>query len=163
MKKALFTTSLLAVLFFASTALATWSFSVTKVARAGHYLYWKVVCTSDGNALTATNLLSTAAPVSIDPQLMGKLQGSSMLIMDVIPGTGGVIPNATINVTWSNSLVIVYTHDAFSKDADTPGNLLSEDYNQFPPILKELNLAINDIGDAGDQVTLAVLCWIEGE
>jgi len=139
---------------------ASWTLTVSRVARTPHYLYWKVVCTSDGSALSATDLLALS---TLDPQLKYEMQGATMMIMDVIPGTGGVIPNTTIDVTWSNSLVDVYDNDAFSKDADTPGNDLSEDYNQYPPILEQLKLTLNDIGDSGDQVTLGILCWIEGE
>jgi len=148
----------LSLILLVSTSWASWTITISRVARTPHYLYWQVVCTSDGDALAATDLLAVSA---LDPQLLYEMQGAAMLSMAVIPGTGGVIPNTTIDVTWSSSKEELYDHDAFSKDADTPGNDLSEDYPTFPPILKELNLTLNDIGDSGDQVTLVILCWIE--
>lgn len=152
---------ILSILFlaFATQAIAAWTYVVSRVARTQNYIYWKIVCTSDGTDPDAVNILSSTY---IDNQFLIELQKSTMLVMDVIPGIGGVQPDETITITMSNSLVQFYTGTGFAYDANTVGNLLSTDYSMFPPVLDKLYIDINDIGSDGDQVTLAILGWIEG-
>ena len=144
------------IVFMASQAYAAWTLTPTRISQAGHLLKWQVVCTSDASALSATDLIAL-----MPDNLKGRAQGSLMLTMTVKPGTAGVIPNTTINVTLSNDEDhTIYSASAFSKDAVTVGAALSEDYGEFLPVYGVLKLALNDIGDAGDQVTLIFNCYI---
>lgn len=164
MKRIIF--SLCLLFLFASTSEAAWTIATTKVFDTEHYIYFKVTCTSDGSTLTATNILvasSTAeAVVTVENRLFDLISGRTAMIMDVIPGTAGVIPNTTIDIAFSNELITYYDESTFSKDANTVGNSLAKDYNQYPVISGQMNIILNDIGDSGDQVTLAFLCWKEG-
>lgn len=133
-----------------------WTLAVTRVAQARHYLKWKVVCTSDGSALSATDLVALAHTAKIN-----SLQGSSLMAMKVSPGTGGVIPDTTINVTLTDEEDdAVFTMTGASKDAISWHDL-STDIGMYPTVFDKLSLAINDIGASGDQVTLYFICWIE--
>jgi len=54
----------------------------------------------------------------------------------------------------------MWSDTGISKDAIT-WHSLSDDINMYLPILDKFYLTVNDIGDAGDQVTLYFHCWIE--
>lgn len=156
MKKILLTI-ILAVMLMASNAFATWTLTPSIVSRSGHYLTWKVVCTSDGNALTATDLVA-----KMDSGLKKLVQGSTMMIMTVSPGVVGVAPDTTIDITFSNAQGIpVFVHTAYSNTADTTGISLAEDYNQYFTVDGLFYLTMSDIGSSGDQVTLYFFCWME--
>jgi len=158
MKRLLIIFLILGVLFGTSTfASAGWTLTPTILEQADHLLTWQVVCTSDGNALTATDIMA-----SMGDRLKAKVGGSLAMIMSVVPGTAGVIPNTTIDVTLSDANgYTLYAHTSISKDANTYGLDLSEDYKQYLPIFGQFKLALNDIGDSGDQVTLVFYCWKE--
>ena len=149
--------SLIIVLFLAGNSWATWTLTPTLISKAGHYMQWKVVCTSDGNALSATDL------VAIMPENMKRLvQGATLMVMTVSPGTGSVAPDTTINITLSNAQgIAVFVHTGYSNTADTTGISLAEDFNQYPTVFGLFYLTISDIGASGDQVTLYFDCWIE--
>ncbi|MDD2657189.1 MAG: hypothetical protein PHD04_00825 [Candidatus Pacebacteria bacterium] len=150
--------SILLVLAFATSGLAVdWTLAVNKVSRAGHYLLWKVVCTSNGSSLAATDLVAL-----MSNNLKQEIQGATEMIMTVSPGTGAVAPDTTIDVTLSNSQgTAIFTHTGYSNVADTTGIQLSEDYNNFFTIYDKFYLTLSDIGTAGDQVTLYFEAWIE--
>ena len=156
--KRIFTLGLiLTMLLFASSSWAAWVLKPSLVSIAKHYMIWKVECTSDGNALTATDLVAL-----MEPSLRDLVQGSTLMIMTVSPGTGSVAPDTTINVSLSNSQnIVVFTHDAYSNTADTTGIDLSEDYNQYLTVYSKFYLTLNDIGTSGDKVTLYFDCWVE--
>lgn len=156
--KRIFTLGLiLTMLLLASSSWAAWVLKPSLVSIAKHYMTWKVECTSDGNALTATDLVTL-----MEPSLRDLVQGSTLMIMTVSPGTGSVAPDTTINVSLSNSQnIVVFTHDAYSNTADTTGIDLSEDYNQYLTVYSKFYLTLNDIGTSGDKVTLYFDCWVE--
>ena len=134
----------------------TWTLTPSLVSKSENLVKWKVVCTSDGNALTATDVFAL-----MNDRLKRLIGGSFGMRMTVEPGTGGVIPNTTINVTITNAQGhTMYAATAFSKDVVTPGANLSEDWGDYIPIYDYFGLAINDIGDSGDQVTLYFDCWL---
>jgi hypothetical protein len=145
------------LLLFASSSYAAWTLTPSAVSRAGHYFIWKVVCTSDGNALSATNLISL-----MDSSLRSEVQGATHMIMTVAPGTGAVAPDTTIDVTLSNAQgVAVFVHAGYSNVATTTGIDLSEDYNQYLVPYELFYLTLSDIGTSGDRVTLYFETWIE--
>lgn len=159
MKKLILILTIIAVFFVAIPAYATWTIHIIEVGKTKNHLYWRALCTSDGSALSATDLIAI-----MPPKLKKNVQNSTMLIMDVVPGTGSVIPDTTINVTLTNVVdLTIYAATGFSKDAATVGNDLSNDYGQYPAVYSKLNLALNDIGTSGDQVTLYFECWIEAD
>ena len=149
--------SLIIVLFLAGNSFAEWTLTPSIVYRAGHYAQWKVVCTSDGNALSATDLVA-----SMPENLKRIVQGASLMVMTVSPGTGSVAPDTTIDITLSNAQgIAIFVHTGYSNTADTTGISLAEDFNQYPTVFGLFYLTLNDIGTAGDQVTLYFDCWIE--
>jgi hypothetical protein len=157
MKKKLFWIVLLVTLFWAQSALATWTLAPSIVSRAGHYLVWKVLCTSDGSAMAATDLLAL-----MDANLKKQVQGATHMIMTVSPGLTTVAPDTTIDVTLSNGQgIAVFVHTGYSNTADTTGISLAEDYNQYLVPYGKFYLTLSDIGTSGDQVTLYFEAWIE--
>jgi hypothetical protein len=149
--------SLIIVLFLAGNSWATWTLTPTLISKAGHYMQWKVVCTSDGDALSATDLVA-----SMPEKLKQLVQGATLMVMTVSPGTGSVAPDTTIDVTLSNAQgIAVFVHTGYSNTADTTGISLAEDFNQYPTVFGLFYLTLNDIGTAGDQVTLYFDCWVE--
>lgn len=155
MKKILL--ALLLVFMFSVNSMATWTLTPSLVSKAGHYMLWEVVCTSDGNALTATDLVA-----QMPAELKRLVQGSALMIMTVSPGTSTVAPDTTIDVTLSNAQGIAFfVHTGYSNTADTTGISLAEYYNQYPTVFDKLYLTLNDIGSSGDQVTLYFFCWLE--
>lgn len=157
MKKTLWMITLFSLLLFASTqAMAGWTVTSSKVSEAGHYFKWKVVCTCDGNAYSATDLLA-----SMGSRLLKKVQGETLMLLKVSPGTAGVIPDTTINIILSDEESdALWTETAISKDAISWHDL-SSDINAFIPVTGKLYLTVNDIGTSGDQVTLYFITWRE--
>ena len=140
-----------------SSCLAAWTLAPSRVSKTSHYLLWKVVCTSDGSGMAATDLVAL-----MDAQLKTMVQGSTQMIMKVSPGTGGVAPDTTIDVTLSDAQgAAIFTHAGYSNVADTTGISLAEDYNAYPTVYGAFYLTLNDIGTTGDQVTLYFEAWIE--
>ena len=156
MKKAILLASLILVAM-AGPAFGAWTLTASVEQINDNYLHWKIVCTSDGNALSATDVL-TLSPVK---GFLGDLKGSSLMTMYVSPGTGAVIPNGTVDITLSNhNQRALWADTAISKDAGS-WHKLWDDIGIFPPVSDKLYLTVNDIGDAGDQVTLEFLSWVE--
>ena len=136
---------------------ADWTLTPSRVSKAGHYLLWKVVCTSNGSGLAATDLIAL-----MSDDLKRLVQGATHMTMKVSPGTGGVAPDTTIDVTLSDAQgTAVFTHTGYSNTADTTGISLAEDYGQYLVPYGLFYLTLNDIGTAGDQVTLYFEAWIE--
>lgn len=153
------TALVLLFLLISTNAFAAWTLTPTLLYRAGHYMKWQVLCTSDGDALSATDLVAL-----MSDQMQREVQGSTLMILTVSPGTGGVIPDTTIDVTLSNDeAVAVYSETAITEAAVTTGLSLAADFNQYPTVFDKLYLTLSDIGTSGDQVTLVFDCWIENE
>ena len=143
------------VLMMISMAWADWTLTVSEVSQTQHYIKWKVVCTSDGEALSATDMLDLL------PESLRFVQGETLMSMKVSPGTGAVIPNATIDITLSDAESdALWTDTTISKDAISWHDM-SKDLPNYIPVLGALYLTMNDIGDAGDQVTLYFTSWRE--
>ena len=148
------------VFVLATASMAAWTITPSKVSDAGHYIKWKVVCTSDGAAYSATDLLSLS---TMPTRLLREIQGETLMLMKVSPGTGGVIPDTTIDITISDDEQdAVFTQTTISKDAISWHDL-SSDVNAYIPIMGVLYLTINDIGTSGDQVTLYFITWKEDD
>jgi hypothetical protein len=142
---------------FSSPCYATWTLTVSKVAQAKNYLLWKVLATSDGSAMAATDL------VALMPQdLKASVQGATLMVLKVSPGTGSVAPDTTIDLVFYDAQgTAIFTHAGYSASADTTGISLAEDYGAYLPVFDKFSITISDIGTAGDQVTLYFLTWVE--
>lgn len=137
---------------------ASWTITAKMISRDAHYAYFNLHCVSDGSALTATNL----GPRLKAAGILEALAGSSLMVMDVVPGTGAVAPDTTIDVTITNAAgLAVYSETSLSNSANSIGNSMSSDYNQYPPLFSTTYLTISDIGSSGDEVDLYFLVWIE--
>lgn len=147
---------LLCVAVMPSTALATWTVSVAEVAQAEHYFKWSVTLTSDGSAMSATDLVA-----EMPRNVKNKVQGETLMAMKISPGSSTVAPDTTINITLSDDEGdALYTTTGNSYTAISWHDL-SDDISIFLPIFGTFNVAVNDIGTAGDQVTLYFITWME--
>jgi hypothetical protein len=113
-----------------------------------------VICTSNGSALTATDL------VALMPDSIKDVE-QVLMKMKVVPGTTTVAPDTTIDVTLTDEEGDTLWADTGISNVANSWHTLSADIAIYPPIFSELNLALNDIGDSGDQVTLYFISWIE--
>lgn len=149
--------AILMAVMIASPAFGAWTITTTLIDKKGNNLYIKVNCVSDGDALTATDFVQYA-----DDELYRYIQrGLTMMVMDVVPGTGGAAPTTTINVTISNiEQLAVYADTGISNVANTLGNDLSLDYTQYPSIDTKMYITLNDIGNAADSVAFYFKCWM---
>lgn len=170
MKKFLCTVAFVMALLFvmSSTSFAAaegWTITITKVA---HYKYkrtsspwftWQAECTSDGTALSATNLF-ILAKAQLSEADFNLFRMACITDMDVRPGTGSTLPNTTINITLSDAIHGTrYSHTAIDQTQDTNQNPV-EDTGQCLDVTSSFSLALNDIGDAGDKVTLVFTGWV---
>lgn len=157
-KAALLIVGLIIVSLWAGLARAAWTITPSVASEEGNYTYLKLACTSDGSSMSATDFM----PYLQDQGIKSKLVGSTILVLDVEPGTGGVAPDATIDVTLSNTAGLsVWADTGISYSANTTGNDLSTDYGQYPALQGKMYLTINDVGDSGDMVTLYFLVYRE--
>ena len=151
-----FLTILSCMVFMASSAFAAWTITISSVRKSDNYVWFDALCTSDGSALTAVDILSST--------YMGyakDVQGSTLMLLYVSPGTVGVAPDNTFDVTLTDDLGATIWADTAISNVTGSWHKMYEDLGPFPPILDELNLAISDIGTSGDRVTLRFILWAE--
>lgn len=157
-----------AMIIFCPRSNAAWTLRSYQEGLADNYLMWKVVCTSDGAALSGTTTVdlmgnslqnSGATPTAVNPKLKSLVQGSSMMMIIVEPGTGSVIPDTTLTITLKNELGFTM----WSQSGVTYGAMssyrLDGTINIYLPVTQQLRLTMNDIGGSGDMVTLHFICW----
>ena len=150
---------LFVVLSLPTYALAAWTIDVSLADVKGNYVVYKVECISDGDALTATDLVVL---MNQDERVYVQ-RGAALLFMNTTPGTGGAAPNATIDVTFTDiASQAVFAVTALSNVANTAGTKLYTVTGTYPIITSVFYLALNDIGDAADSVTFYIYCWVEG-
>jgi hypothetical protein len=136
-----------------------WTISIDDgVKTKDKYVWFDVLCTSDGSALSATNLLDTDY---IARAYIRKIQGSTLYYLYVKPGTTTVAPDNTFDITLTDDLDAEIWSDTGISNTAGSYHKLYEDVGLQMPVLDELNLAISDIGTAGDQVTLRFVLWSE--
>jgi len=131
-----------------------WTITTTVTASSVNYIKFKVLCVSDGDALTATDLVA-----EFEEQVSSKfVQGLTAILLKVVPGTGDAKPTTTINITLTDEEShTLWAETGISQNAASWHNL-SGDIKAYPPILDKFYLAINDIGDEDDTVTLYFIC-----
>jgi hypothetical protein len=134
-----------------------WTLTPEMVGKVGRAFKWKILCTSDGSALSSTDIM----PLISDVDLKSHIRASMMMTLAIKPGVAAVAPDNTIDVTLANDeSVTIFSQTGISYNANTAGLDLSKDYGQFPVVYDKLYLALNDIGASGDQVTLLFENWI---
>lgn len=159
------------ILLVASTAQAAWTLKVKDLGyKMDNHIYsFEILCTSDGSAMSATDLLgiSVAGVPNVDGmtyEIRKKIMQCMLMVMTVDPGTGGVAPDTTIDITLGElSGKPQYSHATFPATFDVASSYgkLYEDFGQYIPVGATLYATISDIGTAGDQVTLRFDGWVE--
>lgn len=147
----------LVILLIAVPTYAAWTITVSVSDVKGPYVIYKLLCTSDGNALSATDFVALMS--DNDRQYVER--GASMLTMSVYPGDGDVAPDADFDITFTDiEGVTIFSETGFPYDEDLPGVPLWWDWWSYPIITTQSYLALSDIGTSGDQVTLYLMCYI---
>jgi hypothetical protein len=155
----------LCILLMASTAQAAWTITSSKVSKAGHYYKFKTLLTSDGTSLTATDMLTSNTAVeavaTMPSDIRDAIQGQTMMYMKIVPGTGGVVPNTTLDISiLDDEGDTLWADTGITQSANT-WRKLYEDISDRPAIFEKIYFTFNDIGDSGDQVTLYFIIWVE--
>ena len=146
---AFFMVALVLLTVFASLSWGAWTITSRIKGSAGKYKIWEVGLTGDNAEMTATSL-----------DVPRGLTGDTLMVMTVVPGAGGVAPDAAFNITLSNEFMTLWSDTSISHTAQT-NHSLADDLNQYPTIFGDLKLAVSDIGASGDQITLYFLIWEE--
>lgn len=153
------------VMMIASNSWAAWTVTSSKISKAGHYYKFKTILTSDGSSLTATDMLTsntaTEAVVTMPSDVRQAIMGQTMMYMKVVPGTGGVVPNTTLDISILDDEGDALWADTGITQSANSWHKLYEDISDRPAIFEKLYLTFNDIGDSGDQITLYFIIWVE--
>jgi hypothetical protein len=158
------------VLLTASQAFGAWTLKIVDQGTRmdGHIFNFDIICTSDGSAMSATDIFGKTAGVfnvsDMTEEFKHKIQRSMPMTMRVVPGTGGVVPDTTIDITlYDADGNIDYYKDALpaTYNYDTSNVSLHTYKKQYLTVGEKRYIAISDIGSVGDQVTLKFECWIE--
>lgn len=141
-------------------AFAEWSIQQVNPGTGivkGNYAAFGMTFTSDGSAMAATDIIARIANAT----LKSNVQGKTLYKIGVSPGSGGVAPNAAFDITVTNDWdMIIYAGTSISHSAESWPDIFVS-MAVYPPVLNEFNLAIGDIGDSGDQVTLYFYFWVD--
>lgn len=141
------------------TLALTNSLKVPLVAVEPVYKYqytFKLVCTSDGAALSSTLFSAMSGFDSMQAEAKTALLYGRFMSMTSVPGSGGVAPDNTYNVTLYNGLGATIL-SATSRSVTATEIAYPTNYTcmQGTP-----SLAIADIGTTGDQTTLYFEVWM---
>ena len=136
----------------------SWTLQPIIIEQSHNYLRWKLRCTSDGNALTITDIFSE----SYTPRdLKSRLQGHTYMRMDYVPHKAAHAPNATGTITLTNTVgTVMFSDDTAVADEDETFDL-STDISMYPTFYAKMYLTVDDIGDDGDYFDLYFECWKE--
>ena len=159
MKKIIITLSTILILLFTTQVFATWTIVPSFVGHTSdrHMFRWKLTCTSDGSALTATDLIALMPRSTLKKEV----QRSVLMIMDIDPGDGSVAPNDPFTVSISNAEnMVVFATTTGDAETTITGIDMSEDWNQYIPVHERLYLTITDLGDSGDKVVIYIEGWV---
>ena len=154
MKKLIFTLALIATVAFATVSWAAWTFTPSVVDRDGGYITVKIVCLTDGAALTSEDLL---ALTNWPDGVVDEIRGGTWMETVVVPGTSasGTAPDSAMVITFANPEgVTIWTGSAISNTANTIQQMNDTLVTRFPNIRKELFLTMEDDFTTGDVVTL---------
>lgn len=143
-------------LIMVSQVFAAWTIDISVTDVKGNYVIYKVLCTSNGDALPATDIVALMNTEEYEYIKAGAVG----LVLSVSPGAGGVAPDTEIDIVFTDiNGVTVFDEADFSYTEDTSGVPLWWDWWSYPVITTKFYLALNDIGADGDQVTLYLLCY----
>lgn len=145
------------IMMWTSTSWAAWTLDQSIVYKQGNYVVLTLLFTSDGSATTAQNIKTGMTLAESDA-----FDRATWMTMDIDPGTEGVAPGATIDISFLDATGKThFAHTAYAYDADTIGVDLSEDEGRYLCAYDMTNITFNDIGDSGDQITLQLTGYIE--
>ena len=137
-----------------------WTLVPSIVEKSHNYIKWRLQCTNDANALSATDIFSETY---MPRDLKSKLQGLTYMRMKIDPkGADNASLSTTIDVTLSDSEGdALYTSTGNSASAISWHDL-STDVGAYWTAFERLYLTVNDLGDAGaEEFYLYFICWKE--
>jgi len=144
----------LALILFASPAFAAWTLSpisgkvIAKKSGTNSYKV-TILFTGDGSASGALDLATLMSAAEF-----GKIDGGFLMSVSVIPGTGGVAPDAAYDVNIYNEAGTQTIDKTTTSAASIHTYATAETILTPQQIFGSVPFDIGDIGTAGDQVTL---------
>lgn len=117
---------------------------------------FKLVCTCDGSALSSTAFSAMTGFDSMTAEAKEALRFGRLMSLTSVPGTGGVVPDATYNVTIYNglgaSILAATSRSTTAIEIAYPSN--------YTVMQDAPTLAVGDLGTSGDQTTLYFEVWM---
>jgi len=135
--------------------MAGWTLRPEIIEKSHNYVRWVLHCTSDGSALTATDIFSET---HMPRDMKTKLQGLSYMGMKIDPLTG---TTTTINVTLSDTEGDSLFAETGASNSAISNHDLSTDISRYPTFFSKMYLTINDVGSSGEKIDLYFECWKE--
>ena len=143
-------------MLFTVSAYAAPTVSVTVADVKGQNVVFKVLYTSDGTDAAAVDICA-----NMDYEASKWLKsGPSMVYYTVDPGLASVAPNGAFDIIISDITgVTIYStaNNAIEHNADSGPASFFDNLSGFPLMMTtKTYLTVEDLGDAGDQVTFYI-------
>ena len=122
--------------------------SIKHQIYGAHLIVLKLACISDASGGTIT-LKSTKADRSNSYRdIMDQIEGSTLYLMEVVPGTGDDAPSAAFDIDVENNRnnhILDTDDNSHTANSFTIG---SNTLGVYPPIFNEITVVIETLGDA---------------
>ncbi len=134
-----------------------WTLTITRVAKARHYVKIKLVCVSDNDKMAATDLVALAKTAKIND-----FQGSSLMAIKADPGAATQPDQAWDFTIADDEGDALYTATDASYTAISWHDA-STDIAMYPAVFNVLTIEFPTDADwtTGDTVTLYFILWVE--
>ena len=151
-----------------------WTLTAAVTYRKGNYVKFKIVCTSDGAAMAATDLLAlspggTGSIVKSTTQtgrtMRDEVEGVTLMILKCVPAAApaAAVPEAAWDFTlYDEESHAIYTSTDNALDANSWHDM-NTDISAYPPLLDKLYLAFPTAADwdTGNIVDFYFIGWRE--
>lgn len=120
----------------------------------------KLACTCDDSAASGSITLKSTKADRSDTycKITDQIEGSTLYLMEVVPGTGGAAPTGTFDIDVENN------RNNHILDTDSNSNTAnsfvigSNTLGIFPPIFSQITVVVGDLGDA-NTVDIYLYFW----